>query len=93
MRFVFSGRMKFLCFMLIAGLCPLAATAAEHLVYFGTYTGGKSKGIYVSRFDATTGKLTEPELAAETKNPSFLALHPTEKYLYAVGEVNVRFEA
>jgi 6-phosphogluconolactonase len=80
--------MKFLCLMLIAGLCPLAATAAEHLVYFGTYTGGKSKGIYVSRFDAATGKLTEPELAAETKNPSFLALHPTGKFLYAVGEVN-----
>jgi 6-phosphogluconolactonase len=80
--------MKFLCLMLVAGFCALAATAAEHLVYFGTYTGGKSKGIYVSRFDATTGKLTEPELAAETKNPSFLALHPTGKFLYAVGEVN-----
>ncbi len=80
--------MKFLCLLLIAGFCPLAATAAEHLVYFGTYTSGKSKGIYVSRFNDTTGRLSEPELAAETRNPSFLALNPTGKFLYAVGEVN-----
>ena len=62
--------------------------ASEQFVYFGTYTGAKSKGIYVSRFDSATGKLSEPELAAETKNPSFLAVHPSEKFLYAVGEVN-----
>ncbi len=57
-------------------------------VFFGTYTGAKSKGIYVSRFDSISGKLSEPELAAETKNPSFLAVHPNGKMLYAVGEVN-----
>lgn len=61
--------------------------AADYFVYFGTYTGAKSKGIYVSRFDSTTGRLSEAELAAETKNPSFLALHPKSR-LYAVGEVN-----
>ena len=69
-------------------LTILAAPAAEYFVFFGTYTGAKSQGIYVSRFDSATGKLSEPELAAETKNPSFLAVHPTEKFLYAVGEVN-----
>lgn len=80
--------MKFLCLLLVTGGCLLPASAAEHLVYFGTYTSGPSKGIYVSRFDTITGKLSAPELAAETKNPSFLALHPTGKFLYAVGEVN-----
>jgi len=55
-------------------------------VYIGTYTSGKSKGIYVSRFDPATGRLTAPELAAETPSPSFLALHPGGKFLYAVGE-------
>ena len=30
--------------------------AKEFLVYLGTYTGGKSKGIYVSRFDSASGK-------------------------------------
>lgn len=64
-----------------------SADAGEMLVYFGTYTGGKSKGIYVSRFDIATGKLGTPELAGEVASPSFLALHPNQKYLYAVNEV------
>ena len=55
-------------------------------VYIGTYTGGKSKGIYVSRFDPATGRLTPPELAAATPSPSFLALHPGGRFLYAAGE-------
>ena len=68
--------------------CTLASFASEHFVYFGTYTGAKSKGIYVSRFDSNTGKLSEPELAVETKNPSFLALNPTGEFLYAAGEIS-----
>jgi 6-phosphogluconolactonase len=58
------------------------------LVYFGTYTGPKSKGIYVAPFDAATGKLGTLRVAAETQNPSFLALHPTRPLLYAVNEVD-----
>jgi len=64
------------------------ACAREFLVYFGTYTSAKSKGIYVSRFDTATGKLNQPVVAAETKNPSFLAVHPNQQFLYAVGELN-----
>jgi len=55
-------------------------------VYFGTYTSGKSQGIYQARFDGGTGTLTSPELAAKVGNPSFLALHPEGRFLYAVGE-------
>ena len=57
-------------------------------VYFGTYTGAKSKGIYVAPFDTATGKLGALRVAAETENPSFLALHPTRPLLYAVNEVD-----
>jgi 6-phosphogluconolactonase len=60
----------------------------QDLVYFGTYTGPKSKGIYVAPFDAATGKLGTLRVAAETENPSFLALHPTRPLLYAVNEVD-----
>jgi 6-phosphogluconolactonase len=56
------------------------------LLYIGTYTGGKSKGIYFSRFDSATGRLTSPELAAATPSPSFLSLGPGGRFLYAVGE-------
>lgn len=66
-----------------------AASADESWVYFGCYTGKKEqdgKGIYRSKFDGATGKLTAPELAAEMGSPSFLAIHPTKTFLYAVGE-------
>ncbi len=64
-----------------------SAASATDWVYLGTYTGSKgSKGIYVSKFDARTGKLTEPELAATMSSPSFVNIHPNKKFLYAVGE-------
>src|SRR5450755_4814653 len=62
--------------------------AGESLVYFGTYNGAKSKGIYVSRFNSTTGKLGAPELAAEIANATFLAVTPGGNFLYAVSEVD-----
>ncbi len=66
-----------------------AAKATQFWVFIGTYTSGKSKskGIYRCEFDTATGKLSEPILAAEAANPSFLAIHPSNRYLYAVGEI------
>src|SRR3974390_1513902 len=64
-----------------------ASSEQSKLVFIGTYTGGKSRGIYVSRFNSATGELTPPELAAETKNPTFLAVHPKRPCLYAANEV------
>jgi 6-phosphogluconolactonase len=60
-----------------------------YLVYVGTYTNKTaSKGIYVYSFDPGTGKLTTLGVAAESEDPSFLALHPSGKYLYAVNEID-----
>jgi len=56
-------------------------------VYVGTYTGGPSKGIYRFEFDSATGQLSSRALAAETANPSFLAIDPAGRFLYAVGEI------
>jgi len=70
-------------------LAALSTVSAESVrVYFGTYTRAESssKGIYRSKLDLETGKLSEPVLAAETKNPSFIEIHPNGKFLYAVGE-------
>jgi 6-phosphogluconolactonase len=55
-------------------------------VYVGTYTDGASRGIYRLTLDTATGAMTEPALVAETANPSFLALSPDHRYLYAVNE-------
>lgn len=63
-------------------------TAMKQLVFVGTYTGGASEGIYSFRFDPQTGKSTDLKLAAEIKNPSFLAIHPDGKHLYSVSEVD-----
>jgi 6-phosphogluconolactonase len=73
---------------LLAGSAMRSAPPGDLLVYFGTYTGGASKGIYVSRLYLTTGTLTAPQLAAETPSPSFLAIRSQGDFLYAVNEVN-----
>src|SRR5437763_4233106 len=63
--------------------------ATKFFVYVGTYTGGTSgsQGIYRLEFDAATGKLSPAILIAAIDSPSFLAVHPSKKYLYAVNEV------
>ncbi len=70
-----------------ASLLNAAAKPDSYWVYFGTYTGAKSKGIHVAEYDSATGKVGTPRLAAEMPNPTFLAVHPNGKLLYAVGEV------
>jgi 6-phosphogluconolactonase len=83
----------FLLFLLLPALCAEAAPSPrehKYLVYVGTYTaeaGSTSKGIYAYRFDPVTGDLTSIGVAAETTNPSFLAVHPNHRFLYAVNEV------
>jgi len=81
--------------LLISTLLAAAAPGEEHgtyLFYVGTYTeeGSKSKGIYVYRFDAETTEITALGLAAETTNPSFVALHPNGRFLYAVNGVDFK---
>src|SRR5580658_2056604 len=62
-------------------------SSKTYLLFAGTYTGKESKGIYAYRFDAASSALTPLGLAAETTNPSFLAIDPTGRFLYAVNEV------
>ena len=82
---------RFLLAAFLTGFASDAVAGDRWLVYFGCYTNEKtgSKGIYVSRFDSAAGVLEEPALAVETGSPSFLALHPNGKFLYAVGEADV----
>ncbi len=65
------------------------AVAPQSLrVYFGTYTGPLSKGIYHSTLDLASGQLSPPQLSAEITSPSFVAIHPSRKFLYAVSEIS-----
>ena len=74
----------------LAFVVPLAAQsgAGGTLVFIGTYASPASKGIYVSRLDPATGALSAPTLAAEIRNPSFLAATADGRFLYAVSEVD-----
>lgn len=64
--------------------------AKNIFVYIGTYTDkdSASKGIYVYRLDAETGKLHFTGQSALTPNPSFLAISPNGRNLYAANEVS-----
>jgi len=64
-----------------------AARPEKLLVYVGTYTGGKSQGIYRFHLDLASGRLTPAGVTAGVSNPSFLAIHPNRRYLYAVNEI------
>jgi len=76
----------FYCLLGMAAL--LSETSAQNLnLLIGTYTKpGKSEGIYVYTFDASTGKLRYKNKVAGLKNPSYLAISTDEKFVYAVNE-------
>ncbi len=61
--------------------------AKELTVYIGTYTTGKSEGIYQYRLDPASGMLKPAGVTKEVANPSFLAISPGRKHLYAVNEI------
>lgn len=69
-----------------------ADRTAKRFAYVGTYTGAvgggsNGEGIYRFEMDLETGALSRRILAAKTPNPSWIAIHPSRKYLYAVNEV------
>lgn len=67
----------------------VVAKPGVYRVYVGTYTGGKtpSEGIYLLEFDSATGALESKGVAGKVASPSFLAIHPSRKLLYAVSEM------
>jgi 6-phosphogluconolactonase len=60
--------------------------ARELILYVGTYTSGKSEGIYGYHMDRGTGALTRFN-SFKSVNPSFLTIDRSKRYLYAVNEV------
>jgi 6-phosphogluconolactonase len=74
-------------FLVLALLAGSTALADPVRFYLGTYTGrSSSQGIYTGTLDTRTGRLGPIELAAKAASPSFLALSPDEKFLYATME-------
>ncbi len=57
-------------------------------VYIGTYTWNESEGIYVYRLDNSSGTLTYESKKTGLENPTFLAIEPRRRCLYAVSEIH-----
>ena len=73
---------------LLALLLPLIGLSQDLQFFTGTYTHGKSKGIYTVRFREKESEGQVISVAEGIRNPSFLALSPGGQYLYAVSELN-----
>ena len=89
----FSRFLHFLCMRIFSLIfvavliLPLRAAPRELLVYIGTYTRTEEQGIHWLKLDLGSGELTAVGKLAGQKNPSFLAIHPNKKFLYAVNEI------
>lgn len=78
---------SFLVLTLVTMSAAQGSPKNKYLLFVGTYTEKESKGIYAYRFDAASSEFTSLGVAAETTNPSFLAIDPSRRFLYAVNEV------
>jgi 6-phosphogluconolactonase len=68
-------------------MAPRELPVDDELLYVGTYTDdGKSEGIYLVRIDQRSGQLRLVKSVNAGPNPSFLAMHPNGRALYAVNE-------
>lgn len=77
--------MKNLLISTIALMTVISSVSQENYLITGTYTGGKSEGIYVYKFNSSDGSYKEVS-HAHTSNPSYVAVSPNQKFVYAVLE-------
>ena len=73
------------CFVFLILLSTFLAKAQKSILLVGTYTSGKSQGIYTYKFDNTTGDFIKLD-SIKSSNPSFIAIAPNRKNVYAVNE-------
>jgi len=78
-------RKNILLLLLVTFYFVSCAQKNENYLLIGTYTSGKSEGVYVYRFNSTTGDFDSVSMI-KTSNPSYLAISPDGKFVYAVNE-------
>ena len=72
-------------------LICFSATCKEYFLFIGTYSGTGSKGIYVYKFDDSTGELSWVSNTDESViSPSFLTIASNGKYVYACTEARIK---
>jgi 6-phosphogluconolactonase len=78
-------RSIFFPLLLCLSLSIFGQRSNEQYLLIGTYTGEKSEGIYVYKFNTETGENSFVS-SVKTSNPSFLSVSPNQKFVYAVNE-------
>jgi 6-phosphogluconolactonase (cycloisomerase 2 family) len=65
-----------------------ASPSGPRPLFLGTYTSaeGGGKGVGVAAYDPGTGRVTGAGILADLADPSYLAVHPDGRTLYAVNE-------
>ena len=81
----YIGTMKNYLISILLSVFILSQDNKEHYLIVGTYTGGKSEGIYLFKFNSEDGSFKEIS-HAKTSNPSYLVVSPDQKFVYAVSE-------
>lgn len=83
-------KLKWLPLLLASSVGAMSAQAAsenEVELLVGSYTQGKSQGIYRLQFNSETGRITpEPLQVFKAANPSWLTLSKDQQRLYVVNE-------
>lgn len=67
-------------------------TAQQHTLYLGSYASADKASIYAFTFDSVSGQFTARWSYAGIVNPSFIALHPNQRWLFAVSETSAHSE-
>ncbi len=78
----------FITSVLILSMAMKSNAQSYAYLVTGTYTSGKSEGIYVFKINTATGDATQIAVAKGIRNPSFLAIAPDHEFVYAVEEIN-----
>jgi 6-phosphogluconolactonase len=76
---------KFLLLIFLFLCAVIAKAQQQHYLITGTYTTGKSEGIYVYQFNSNDGS-AKAVSSIKISNPSFVAVSPEEKFVYSVEE-------
>ncbi|HEX7736065.1 MAG TPA: lactonase family protein [Ktedonobacteraceae bacterium] len=67
-------------------------TSQPHILYLGSYAPAEQASIYAFTFDSDSGQFTPGWSFAGIVNPSFIALHPNKRWLFAVSETSAHSE-
>jgi 6-phosphogluconolactonase len=89
MKYNASGIALLFLFFTLTHCSPMAERTAVQTSYqllVGTYTSGKSEGIYVYAFDTEKGTLSPLHVAKGVADPSYLTASPGGEWVYAVNE-------